>query len=75
MVNHNSYHKDPYANEFGIKISERFGFNLGMDSTCSLGRLNGFNLGMDFTRSLGSLKPTHTFLAKKKQWGEIMPNM
>ncbi|CAD6335275.1 unnamed protein product [Miscanthus lutarioriparius] len=23
MVNHNSYHEDPYAKEFGIKISER----------------------------------------------------
>jgi hypothetical protein len=23
MVNHNSYHDDPYAKEFGIKISER----------------------------------------------------
>jgi hypothetical protein len=23
MVNHNAYHEDPYAKEFGIKISER----------------------------------------------------
>jgi eukaryotic translation initiation factor 2C len=23
MMNHNSYHEDPYAKEFGIKISER----------------------------------------------------